>query len=269
MTAMRRPVLLAFAILALATQSALATVSDWVDTEGAQVRLVTAGKPDAAGILHGALEIALQPGWKTYWRDPGDAGVPPQLDVSNSVNVAAAELDFPAPERFDDGLTKWAGYGHPVSFPVTFTLKATGQPAMIEADIFLGVCQEICVPLQARLTLDPASDPDNADDVALVEAARARLPAADRPDFRATLAGDDGKALTIRAAVPDGTASAEIFIAGSGGYMFGSPVRKVSDREIVFSLPVLDRPKERPAGAGLPYTLSTPGGAVEGLLPFP
>ena len=43
----------------------------------------------------GVLDIDLKPGWKTYWRDPGDAGVPPQLDVSASTNVAGAELRFP------------------------------------------------------------------------------------------------------------------------------------------------------------------------------
>ncbi len=63
------------------------------------------------------LEIDLKPGWKTYWRDPGDAGVPPTLDASASSNIASAELSFPAPQRFDDGFAIWAGYKEPVGIP--------------------------------------------------------------------------------------------------------------------------------------------------------
>ncbi len=55
----------------------IASSSDWFETEGARIRLVTTGKPAADGKLKGMLDIELKPGWKTYWRDPGDAGVPP------------------------------------------------------------------------------------------------------------------------------------------------------------------------------------------------
>ncbi|RUX21351.1 hypothetical protein EOA27_06205, partial [Mesorhizobium sp. M2A.F.Ca.ET.037.01.1.1] len=65
-----------------------ASSSIWYNSEGGKVRLVTTGKPDEAGKIRGVLDIALKPGWKTYWRDPGDAGVPPQLDISGSTNIA-------------------------------------------------------------------------------------------------------------------------------------------------------------------------------------
>ena len=74
------------------------------DARAARVRLVTSRqrRTPTAG-CNGTLDIDLKPGWKTYWRDPGDAGVPPLLDVSASTNIAAAEFDFPAPKRHDDG----------------------------------------------------------------------------------------------------------------------------------------------------------------------
>src|SRR5262245_19830212 len=147
---------------------AFASATDWMEVEGARVRLITAGAADADGVLKGALEVDLEPGWRTYWRDPGDAGVPPQLDISKSTNVATAELLFPTPERFDDGSAKWAGYRHPVTFPVTFKMKTPGDPSMIAADVFLGVCKSICIPVQATFTLDPASDPDEPADAAVV-----------------------------------------------------------------------------------------------------
>ena len=98
------------------------------------------------------LEIDLKPGWKTYWRDPGDAGVPPTLDASASSNIASAELSFPAPHRFDDGFAIWAGYKEPVSLPVAFTLTDARQPATIDAKVFLGICETICIPVQATFS---------------------------------------------------------------------------------------------------------------------
>ena len=155
---------------------AAASSSAWYDSEGGKVRLVTSGKPDEAGRIHGVLEIALKPGWKTYWRDPGDAGVPPQIDVSASTNITDAAFSFPPPQRHDDGYGKWAGYNHPVSLPVTFTVSSPGDAAVIDADIFLGICETICIPVQTRLSVDPAADPDNAEDAAPVSYTHLTLP---------------------------------------------------------------------------------------------
>ncbi|TIW88948.1 MAG: hypothetical protein E5V51_06740, partial [Mesorhizobium sp.] len=148
-------ILLLGAAIGLATAlPATASSSAWYNSEGGKVRLVTSGKPDDAGRIRGILDIALKPGWKTYWRDPGDAGVPPQLDISASTNIADATLSFPAPQRHDDGYGKWAGYNYPVSLPVTFTLSTPNQPAVIDADVFLGICETICIPVQTRLSVD-------------------------------------------------------------------------------------------------------------------
>jgi DsbC/DsbD-like thiol-disulfide interchange protein len=249
--------------------AALATGSDWVEVQGGRVRLVTTGAADASGALQGALEIVLKPGWKTYWRDPGDAGVPPQIDISKSLNIASAELRFPVPERFDDGYSKWAGYKHPVTFPITFTLRSPSEPATIEADVFLGICETICIPVQGKFTLDPASDPDNADDQALVAAAVESLPGPAQPGFGVTDLPGDGKQLLVEAALPSGAEAAEFFVAADQGYMFGTPERADKNGKVVFAVPILDRPAEKPSGGALHYTLSTTAGAVEGTLPYP
>jgi DsbC/DsbD-like thiol-disulfide interchange protein len=247
---------------------ALASSSDWFETQGARIRLVTAGMPDEAGVLKGLLEVDLQPGWKTYWRDPGDAGVPPQIDISASTNIASAEFAFPTPERHDDGSFKWAGYDEPVSLPITFTLKSPGDAALIQADLFLGVCETICIPVQTRLTLDPASDPDNTGDVAAVTAALAALPAPATPEFGATIVGKVGEKLLVEAAFPGDPASAEFFLAGTDGYAFGTPERIEKDGKTLFSVDVLARPDSVPTGGGLHYALVTSAGSVGGILPF-
>lgn len=248
---------------------AAASSSDWHTVEGGSIRIVTAGETDASGLIRGALEIALKPGWKTYWRDPGDAGVPPTIDITPSTNVATATFDYPAPQRFNDGFAIWAGYKEPVSLPITFVAAKPGEPALIEADLFLGICESICIPVQARLAVDPAADPENADDAALVETAFASLPGPEQPDFGVTfLHGQHGE-LLVEANIPGDPEGAAFFVAGSDGYMFGTPERRDEGGKVLFSVPILDRPAEKPAEGALNYTLVTAAGAVAGTLPFP
>ncbi len=262
--------LLSGVVLALAAGGpARASSSGWADSEGGRVRLVTSGRPDAKGRLEGVLDIALKPGWKTYWRDPGDSGVPPQLDISGSTNVSAAEMAFPAPQRHDDGYGQWAGYDHPVGLPIAFTVTDPGQDSLIEADIFLGVCETICIPVQARLTVDPAADPDNAADAERVKAALAALPAKASADFGVTPLEGDHETLVVEASVPGDPAAADFFVAGADDYMFGPPRREESPGKVKFTVPILDRPSSPPSGDGLHYTLTSSAGAVAGFLPYP
>lgn len=253
----------------LAAAPSHASSSAWFDAEGGRFRLVTSGQPDASGKLQGVLDIELKRGWKTYWRDPGNSGVPPQIGVTASRNVSAAEFSYPAPQRHDDGYSKWAGYDYPVRLPVSFTVPAPGEPATITADVFLGVCETICVPVQARLELVPAADPDNADDAALVKAALAALPGAARPDFGVTVKSSEGEHISFLAASAGAPEAVDFFIAGTDGYQFGTPERHVESGKPVFTVKVLERPAAKPSGKGIPYTLTSAAGAVEGFLPYP
>jgi DsbC/DsbD-like thiol-disulfide interchange protein len=225
--------------------------------------------PDARGVVRGALEIDLKPGWKTYWLDPGDAGVPPTLDASASRNVAAADMSFPAPRHFNDGFAEWAGYDEPVTFPVTFTLGDPTQPAAVEAAVFLGICETICVPVQATLKLDTSSDPDNADDAETVQAAFEALPGPARPDFGVTpLAGGKDEVL-VEADFPGDREAVDFFLAGAEGYQFGPPERRFEGDRLMFSVPILDRPQTVPDKGALRYTLVSAAGAVSGTIPYP
>lgn len=233
------------------------------------MRLVTSGKPDAAGRVEGVLEIALRPGWKTYWRDPGDSGVPPQIDISASTNVSGALLSFPAPQRHDDGYGAWAGYDHSVALPVVFTLASPEQAASIDAQVFLGMCETICIPVQATLKLDPAAEAGNPGDAALVKVGFAALPHPARPGFEAKLASSDRETLVVEADVPGDPTAVDFFLAGEDSYMFGLPQRQETQGKVTFKVPILDRPATAPAGAGLFYTLTAAEGAVQGFVPYP
>ncbi len=258
----------AISVTLLACGQAQASSSNWFEMEGARIRLVTAGVPDAEGRLKGVLDIELKPGWKTYWRDPGDAGVPPTIDALSNPNIVSARLDFPAPQWHDEGDFKWAGYDYPIALPVTFTLKDPAGSAAIDADVFLGVCETICVPVQAKLALDPGSDPDNPDDTATVEKAFAAVPPAATAEFGLKLTEKSGEAKAMLEAVfPGNSENADLFIAGEDGYVFAKPVKEERDGKTFFSLEVT-RPDEKPAGTGLHYTLVTDTGAVNGVLPY-
>ncbi len=260
-------IVLAALAMAPAVIPAAASSSDWFEMEGASIRLVTAGAPDTQGRVKAVLDVELKPGWKTYWRDPGDAGVPPVLDVSANPNIAKAELDFPAPQRHDEGDFRWAGYDRPVQLPLTLTLKDAAGPSAVEADVFLGVCETICVPVQAKLAVDPQRDPDNADDAAAVTAAFSAIPAPAKAGFEAKVVEKGADKAVIEATFPGAGDSADLFLAGEEGYAFTTPEREVRDGKTYFTVEVT-RPDATPAGPGLHYTLVTEAGAVNGLLPY-
>lgn len=262
----RIPLLLAFVCLSAAP--ALASSSQWLPNEGGRVRLVTSGLPDAQGRLNGVLQIDLKPGWKTYWRDPGSSGVAPSIDVSANTRIASVEIAFPAPQHHFDGVSTWAGYDYPVALPVTFQMRASGVPGPIEAAVFLGVCESLCVPVQARLTVDPSVDPDNPGDAALVENAHITLPGPATAEFGAMVSEATDKAVTIEAYTSDAGEPTDFFLAGSDGYLFGTPKKVVSGDKTQFIASIITRPKQKPGGAGLHYTLSTAAGSVSGLLPY-
>ena len=105
-------------------------------------RLVSAvqGTGDLATIPL-ALHIVLQPGWKTYWRSPGDAGYPLQIDVSGSTNVEEAKVAWPVPHRFQLFGLQTFGYGEEVAFPLMVTPVAAGAPITLKAKIRYLVCE--------------------------------------------------------------------------------------------------------------------------------
>jgi len=134
----------------------VAGAGPWAENEQARVRLVsrwaTAAPGDDAGL---GLEFRLAPGWHVYWSNPGDAGYPPKLTLAAGP-VAAAEILYPAPHRFDlpGGLVSF-GYGDEVIYPLAATLAAgDGTPAAIAGEIDYLVCAEQCIPYRQPVSLD-------------------------------------------------------------------------------------------------------------------
>ena len=130
--------------------------SPWQKEAHAAARLLagTALKGDNATVFHAGIEIRLDSGWRTYWRYPGDTGVPPTFDFAGSQNVQSAQVDFPAPARFPDGAGgNSIGYAGDVILPLRVIPADAARPVTLHVKINYEVCGTLCVPARAALDL--------------------------------------------------------------------------------------------------------------------
>jgi DsbC/DsbD-like thiol-disulfide interchange protein len=126
--------------------------SPWQKDGHSAVRLLAGSRSGA--VLLGGIAFQLQPGWKTYWRTPGDSGVPPRFDFSKSENIEAVTVLWPAPTKFDDGAGGHSlGYHNQIVLPLRIVAKNPDKPVTLRADINYAVCEKICIPVDAAAEL--------------------------------------------------------------------------------------------------------------------
>ena len=101
-----------------------------------------------------AFHLTLRDGWKTYWRAPGDAGIPPQFDWSGSKNVKSVRFHWPRPKVFSLGGMQTIGYNHELILPVEVVPVDASKPVEVRAAVDLGVCSDICVPASFSVAAD-------------------------------------------------------------------------------------------------------------------
>ncbi len=149
-----------------------ADVPDLASIVQAEVRH---GWREADGRHMAAMHLTLTENWKTYWRAPGDAGIPPRFDWSGSQNIASVRLHWPRPMVFDQEGMRSIGYERELVLPLEFTLTDPLAPARLRARVDIGVCETICVPVSLRLRaeLRPGGAEDGAIRAALADRPRA------------------------------------------------------------------------------------------------
>ncbi|HSK40725.1 MAG TPA: protein-disulfide reductase DsbD domain-containing protein, partial [Arenibaculum sp.] len=147
-------------LAAAAPRAAHAAAGAWAETVIVESRLVSAvdGVGDLDRVPLG-LHVRLEPGWKTYWRSPGDAGLPPVVDWAGSSNLEAADMAWPAPHRFTLFGLETFGYEGEVVFPIDAVPAEPGQPLALTAAADLLVCADVCVPRRLELTRDLPAGP--------------------------------------------------------------------------------------------------------------
>ncbi len=226
-------ILAAASLLGAASSAAIAAeVSPWDEDVQSAARLIAARPRAESGgrVFRAGVEIKLKEGWKTYWRYPGDSGVPPALDFSKSQNVKAVTVLYPVPMRFPDGAGGHSiGYKGAVILPLHVMAQDASKPVTLNLKLDYAVCEKLCVPAEAKLEL-ALTGAGTANETA-VSAAEARVP-------KPAVIGDAGLP-TIRAIRRD---------AGSG-----------KPRVVV----------DVAAPAGAPVTLFVEGPTAQWALPLP
>jgi DsbC/DsbD-like thiol-disulfide interchange protein len=244
MQVLRHCAVAAVLLLALCGPSLAGQPSSWSKATGAAIRLVPGASSPGERVA--GLQIKLDEGWKTYWRNPGDSGAPPVFEWSGSDNVAEVTVLWPAPHRFEDEDGVSIGYKNEALLPLKVLPKDAAKPSTLVLSLSYAICKTICVPAkgEATLALDPGDQPD-AGSAAMIAAAQANLPVpkalgADAPPALAHIAFDgSGKPARLTIDVK-ASPRAELFVDGPSDWY----------------LPV---PQAAPGAAGRRYTLVLDG----------
>ncbi|WP_184458331.1 protein-disulfide reductase DsbD domain-containing protein [Rhizobium aethiopicum] len=202
--------------------SAKAEMSAWAEAEGGRMRLVALA-PDAGGKIRAGLQIEPKPGWITYWREPGNSGIPPQVTIAPAGGVTLDAIGYPVPKHFFKGGIEDIAYDAPVTLPLSLTAAGKGG-VEIDAAAFIGICKDICVPFQAKLSLKLGrAMQSHPEEEAILAAADATLPKSPSDDFKVTAhaISADRKTLSLTLALPgDGKGAPDIIVTGPSGYAF-------------------------------------------------
>ena len=257
-----------FGLLQLAAPvwSARAATSTWVSDQHGAARLISAVEATGSSAqVDVGLQLRLTPGWHTYWRSPGDAGISPSIDWKGSDNFASAEVAWPAPKRLPSiGGLETVGYEDGVVLPFAVRLAQPGAPLHLHAEVDYASCKDICIPYHASLNLTlPAGLARPGPEAPLMAEARTRVPG----DLSATqwkLLGatvesrSQGAAFSVRlASTGPSFVSPDLFIEG---LQKGSPKApevtiSAAGKVTTFRVPIAGEPAAAIAGEPLDVTV--------------
>ena len=255
--------------------AAPAATSGWIETDQSRIRLIS----EYDGVkghksLRIGLQVQLRPGWKIYWRSPGDAGIPPQFDWSGSVNFKQNTLHWPLPEQFDSfGLSTW-GYHDEVVYPIEVTLADPDKPLDLKLRLFFGICEQVCIPYEHELVLrlDNMSG-EVTPEASLIEDFVKRVPpqiGADGVEITlatAKLLDDQHFSVTARSAAS--FTKPDIIVEGEEGAYFSVISRTISDdgKSVIFNISAdLPGKTDRLKGQNIVVTVIDENTAAEGPL---
>jgi DsbC/DsbD-like thiol-disulfide interchange protein len=269
---------LALVCVGVASAARAQDASQWDGEPHGSTRLIAGAAPRSSdpAQLRAGVEIRLDPGWKTYWRYPGDSGVPPTLDFAGSQNIKSVTTQWPAPERFSDGGGGYSiGYRGDIILPLRIVASDAGKPSLLRLKLGYAVCGKLCVPAQANLDLTLTGKAGA--EAPMLDAAEARVPR------RLALGQNDGLGIisvhretdgkrahvTVDVAVPDGV-PIDLFVEGPTGDWAlplpqpagAAPNGSAATRRFAFDLDGLP-PGAQAQGALLTFTAVSPGDAIE------
>jgi DsbC/DsbD-like thiol-disulfide interchange protein len=202
-------------VLLVAAPAHAADASAWDGTQRSSVRLIAGGRAEGGATLRAGVEMRLAPGWKTYWRYPGDSGIPPRFDFSRSRNAKSIAVRWPAPQRLADESGTSIGYKHDLIFPLDVVPEDGSEPVTLVLAIDYGVCEKICQPVDAKAELTLDGKPTAHD--APIVSAQARVPKPAAPGQGGALSigavQREGSRIVVDVAYPAG-ARVDLFAEG-------------------------------------------------------
>lgn len=245
---------------ALAMSGATAqTVSEWRGIETAEVRLIQGEVNQHPDKVKVGLEFVMAPGWKVYWRSPGDAGFPPIANFAGSDNLAGFDIEWPVPKRFEYYGLQTFGYEERLVLPILIDRKQPGRDTRLKLSLSYAACADICVPVEADLTLDLAAGPQaiNRHGRAIADSLSRVPPRTGTPvSHIAATHTSGGVQVTAEAEQP--FSKPEMILEGPDSVSFGQPSCQTAapaSRKITCSFPFQGR--GRPASdATTNYTLT-------------
>jgi DsbC/DsbD-like thiol-disulfide interchange protein len=168
--------LAAIALLSIIEQApAGQDASRWDGDARSAIRLIAGSSPaTGTGPIRAGIEFRLKAGWHTYWRYPGDAGVPPRFDFTASENVQTVTVRWPAPRRIPEQGLNTIGYEGGVILPLAIVPQDPSKPVILRLKLDYAVCEKLCVPAEGQSQLILSGGPSPHD--ALLRAAEARVP---------------------------------------------------------------------------------------------
>lgn len=262
-----------FLLISALPMMARAAETPWFSADHLQGRLVSGTVlADKAG-YEALFEVRLEQGWHTYWRNPGDAGLPPRFDWTGSENIENVEVLWPAPGRKLELDFHTFAYTEAVAFPLVVKLKEPGKISKLALKAEIMVCNEICVPQTLNLELlVPVDGAEGGQKV--IDFAKTKLPVADTEalGIETVVAGPEGLVITAHAA--GGFEGADVFITVGDIAFTAPPQITVNADEPVRAMIKVAPPADIEStsafltGKELVIVLTAPGGAIEKKIAF-
>lgn len=259
---MKKIILSLFAVLICTSASAWAAESRWASSEEMQAKILSAHDsiaPDQS-TLNAALQTRLAPGWHSYWRNPGESGLPPKINWEDSDNIESIAMLFPAPKRFQELDLTTFGYDGDVTYPLDVTLKEAGKAATLDLKLETMVCKDICLPVTLPLKLElKAGDGMDSKHRTLINYARDKIPSGtETPQLKIENVTITKDAVVTNIMSKRGFARTDIFTE-VGEFALGSdPQFEINENDRTRAIAIVAIPEEIQAefetsGAALPY----------------
>ncbi len=245
---------------ASAQQTSEPGASAWSPSPKSRARLISAG-PLENGVYRAGVEIALDSDALTYWRNPGDAGVPPEFDFTGSTNLAKTHVAYPAPERHDEDGSEVFGWRRSVIFPLQIAPNDPARPVTVKLALRYAACEKICIPSDGQMELTFAPKAAASPQAGRIASWAALVP---RPAAQAgaavvfeSIAGAAKPQWRVRVSPTE--AGSDLFAEGEDGWFFDT--RAIADGG--FKLVLAERPSGSANMTKVRLTLRRASGAVE------